>query len=247
MRAKRKIIVDIFIPCFVDQLYPETGFNMVKVLEKLGCEVHYNPNQTCCGQPAYNAGYFEEAKDVAIKFLKDFASVERYIVSPSASCVGMVCNSYSRLFDSTLYVLEYKRVQKNTFEFTEFLTKILNVKTVPGSALNAKVTYHDSCSGLRECKIKKGPRELLTNVRGLELVELKDSETCCGFGGTFAVKFEPISVGMAEQKVLHAMDTGASIIVSTDVSCLMHLEGYIKHKQLPIKTMHIADVLASGF
>jgi L-lactate dehydrogenase complex protein LldE len=242
----KKIVVDIFIPCFVDQLYPETGFNMVKVLEKLGCEVHYNTNQTCCGQPAYNAGYFDEAKEVAIKFLKDFPSTDRYIVSPSASCVGMICNSYNRLFDSTSYVLEYKRIQKNAYEFTEFLTKVLNITAVPGAELHEKVTYHDSCSALRECGIKEGPRLLLNNVKGLQLTELKDNETCCGFGGTFAVKFEPISVGMAEQKVLNAIDTGASVIVSTDVSCLMHLEGYIRHNQLPIRTMHIADVLASG-
>ena len=245
MKSK-KIIVDIFIPCFVDQVYPETGFNMVKILEHLGCEVHYNPNQRCCGQPAFNAGFFDEAKDVAIKFLKDFSTPNRYIVSPSASCVGMVCNSYSRLFDSTSFILDYKRVKQNTYEFTEFVTKILGVTSIPGAAFDAKITYHDSCSALRECKIKEGPRALLKNVKGIELVELKDNETCCGFGGTFAVKFEPISVGMAEQKVLNAMDTGASIIVSTDVSCLMHLDGYIKHNNLTIKTMHICDVLASG-
>jgi L-lactate dehydrogenase complex protein LldE len=245
MKKNRKV-VDIFIPCFVDQVYPETGFSMVKILEALGCEVHYNPEQTCCGQPAFNAGYFDEAREVAIKFLHDFPSGERYIVSPSASCVGMVCNSYSRLFDSTSYVLEYKRVQRNTFELTDFITRVLGVDSIPGAELEAKVTYHDSCSALRECKIKEGPRKLLSNVKGLELVELKDNEICCGFGGTFAVKFEPISVGMAEQKVTNAMDTGASVITSTDVSCLMHLNGYIQNRKLPIKTMHIADILASG-
>ncbi|MCU0415941.1 MAG: (Fe-S)-binding protein [Cytophagaceae bacterium] len=243
---KNKKVVDIFIPCFVDQVYPETGFSMVKVLEHLGCEVHYNPDQTCCGQPAFNAGYFDEAREVAIKFLKDFPSSDRYVVSPSASCVGMVCNSYSRLFDHTSYVLEYKRIQRNTFELTDFITNVLGIQHIPGAHFNAKVTYHDSCSALRECKIKEGPRKLLESVKGIEILELKDNETCCGFGGTFAVKFEPISVGMAEQKVTNAIETGADIITSTDVSCLMHLDGYIKKNQLPIRTLHIADILASG-
>jgi L-lactate dehydrogenase complex protein LldE len=243
---KKSIEVELFVPCFMDQLYPETAMNTVKILEYFGCTVHYNTNQTCCGQPAYNAGFFDEAQTVAKKFLKDFPSQDTYIVSPSASCVGMVCNSYGRLFDNTSLVLEYKRVQKNTIELTEFLTKILGVNELPSAQLDAVVTYHDSCSGLRECKIKEGPRRLLESIDGLKLVELKDNETCCGFGGTFAVKFEPISVGMAEQKVNNALATGATIIASTDVSCLMHLQGYIDHKQLPIKTMHIVDIIAAS-
>jgi L-lactate dehydrogenase complex protein LldE len=124
---------------------------------------------------------------------------------------------------------------------------VLKVEKVPGAKLDAKFTYHDSCSGLRECKIKEGPRKLLSNVEGMQLIEMKDNEVCCGFGGTFAVKFESISVGMAEQKVENALATGAEIIVSTDSSCLMQLEGYIKHKKLPVKVMHLADVLASGW
>jgi L-lactate dehydrogenase complex protein LldE len=239
--------VDIFIPCFVDQMYPQTGMNMVKVLEKLGCKVHYNPNQTCCGQPAFNAGFFDEAKDVAVKFLDDFATPARYVVAPSASCVGMVRNSYSQLFDGSARYLDYKKLQKNIFELSEFLTKVLKVDKIEGAKLDAKVTYHDSCSGLRECGIKEGPRKLLKSVKGLELVEMKDNEICCGFGGTFAVKFEPISVGMTEQKVDNAIASGAEVIVSTDSSCLLQIEAYIKNKKLPIKVMHLADVLASGW
>ncbi len=248
MAIKEPITVDIFIPCFVDQLAPQIGFNMVKVLEKVGCRVHYNPNQSCCGQPAFNAGYFDNAREVAIKFLKDFPEPDRYIVTPSASCAGMVRNSYELLFKKHPgYAGDLARISKNTFEFTEFLVDVLGITRVQGSRLEGVATYHDSCSALRECHISKAPRWLLRNVEGLELRELKENETCCGFGGTFAVKFEAISTAMGEQKVQHAIDTQAQILVSTDYSCLMHLNGYIEKHKLPIRTMHIADELASGW
>ncbi|MVN75575.1 Fe-S oxidoreductase [Hymenobacter sp. HMF4947] len=244
--------VDIFIPCFVDQLYPHTALNMVKVLEKLGCQVHYNPAQTCCGQPAYNAGYKRESRDIATKFLADFptppATAEaRYVVSPSASCVGMVRNSYAHLFAGSPELPHCQGVQRRTYELTEFLADVLNVSVIPGAALAGSYTYHDSCSALRECGIREAPRRLLDGVAGLSRLEMAETTTCCGFGGTFAVKFEAISVAMAQQKVEHALATGADYIVSTDVSCLMHLEAYIRREKLAIKTMHIADVLASGW
>ncbi|MEO8860698.1 MAG: (Fe-S)-binding protein [Ginsengibacter sp.] len=237
--------IQIFIPCFIDQLYPETAFNMIKVLEKACCDVEYNTNQTCCGQPAFNAGFWEDAKQVATKFIKDFEGTD-YIIAPSASCVGFVRNYYGSLFENSSLHNNVKDLGKRTFEFTEFLTDVLKIDNY-GAVLNAKATYHDSCAGLRECKIKAGPRKLLNKVKGLELIEMDDNETCCGFGGSFAVKFEAISISMADQKVTHALDTGAEYIISTDLSCLMHLDGYIKKKGLPIKTMHIADVLASGW
>ena len=237
--------VQIFIPCFVDQLYPQTAFNMVKVLEKAGCSVSYNPNQTCCGQPAFNAGYWDDAKEVCSKFLRDF-NPNQIIVAPSASCVGFVRNYYSKLFDNSSLHNEVKALGQNCFEFSEFLVNKLGI-THFDAALNGKATYHDSCAGLRECRIKNEPRLLLSQVKGLELVEMNDVETCCGFGGTFAVKFEPISVGMAEQKVEHALATGARYLISTDLSCLMHLQGYIDHKRLNLRTMHLADVLAHGW
>ncbi len=237
--------VQIFIPCFVDQLYPQTAFNMVKVLEKACCDVQYNTNQTCCGQPAFNAGFWNEAKSVATKFIKDFDNTD-YIVAPSASCVGFVRNYYSGLFENSSQHNLVKDLSKRIFEFTEFLTQILKIENF-GAELNAKATYHDSCAALRECNIKEGPRNLLKKVKGLELVEMADTETCCGFGGTFAVKFDGISNAMADQKIQHALETGASHIISTDLSCLMHLEGIITKKSLPLKTIHIADVLASGW
>lgn len=237
--------VQLFIPCFVDQLYPQTAFNMVKVLEKAGCEVHYNTNQTCCGQPAFNAGFWDEARTVCAKFLKDFDTAD-YIVAPSASCVGFVRNYYGKLFENSSMHNQVKDLGSRTYEFTEFLIDVLKIENF-NATLNTKATYHDSCAALRECKIKEGPRRLLGNVKGLELVEMNHTETCCGFGGTFAVKFDAISIGMADQKVVNALETEAEYIISTDLSCLMHLDGYIKGKNLPLKTMHIADVLASGW
>lgn len=236
--------VNIFIPCFIDQLYPNTGFNMVKVLESAGCEVNYNPNQTCCGQPAFNAGFTADAKDVAAKFMRDFSQNTDYIVIPSASCAGFVKNYYPKLFSNDTLHNAIKNMGNRVFEFSDFLISVLK-KVDFGATLNGKATYHDSCAGLRECKIKEGPRSLLTNVKGLELIEMQHNETCCGFGGTFAVKFEPISVAMAEQKITNALETGAEYIISTDLSCLMHLDGVIQKKKHPLKTMHIADVLAA--
>ena len=237
--------VQLFIPCFIDQLYPQTAFNMVKVLEKACCDVVYNTNQTCCGQPAYNAGFRDEAKEVAAKFLEDFEGTD-YIVTPSASCAGFVKNYYAGMFENSSLHNKIKDLSNRIFEFTEFLMDIIKIENY-GAELQAKATYHDSCAALRECKIKEAPRKLLSKVKGLELIEMADNETCCGFGGSFAVKFEAISIAMADQKVHHALNTNAEYIISTDLSCLMHLDGYIIKNELPIKTMHIADVLASGW
>jgi L-lactate dehydrogenase complex protein LldE len=218
---------------------------MVKVLEKASCEVLYNANQTCCGQPAFNAGFISECKSVANKFINDFKDTD-YIVSPSASCTGFVRNYYPTLFNNTSVHNDVKQLVPKSYEFTEFLTDVLKIENF-GAQLTAKATYHDSCAALRECKIKAGPRKLLANVKGLELVEMEHNETCCGFGGTFAVKFDAISTAMADQKLKNALQTGASHIISTDLSCLMQLDGVIKNKELPLRTMHIADVLASGW
>lgn len=243
--ATERLDVNIFIPCFVDQLYPQTAFNMIKVLEKLGCHVHYNVDQTCCGQPAYNAGFQDDAKDVCTKFMNDF-SRPGYIVAPSASCIGFVKNYYPKIFENSSIHNDVKDIPARTFEFTDFLVNVLKVTDL-GASFKAKATYHDSCAGLRECKIKDEPRKLIENVKGLELIEMKENETCCGFGGTFTVKYDPISLAMAEQKVNHVLETGADSIISTDLSCLMHLDGVIRKKNLSIQTFHIADILAMGW
>ncbi len=239
------MIVDIFIPCYIDQLYPQTGMNMVRILEKLGIGVHYNPNQTCCGQVAFNAGFWDEAKAMGEKFIRDFPN-DRYVISPSASCVGMVRNYYDELFYNSALHNEYRQLKRNIYEFSDFLVNILKITQVD-AVFEHKVTYHDSCAALREYGIKDEPRILLSNVKGLEILEMKDADVCCGFGGTFSVKHEGISTAMAEQKIQNALDTGAAYITSTDISCLMHLEGYINKHNLPLKTIHLVDILASGW
>ncbi|HVS91777.1 MAG TPA: (Fe-S)-binding protein [Mucilaginibacter sp.] len=239
--------IDLFIPCFMDQLSPETAWNVVRVLEKAGCEVRYNPEQTCCGQPAFNAGFWDDAKEVGIKFLKSFSDTEEVaIVTPSASCTGMVKNYYNDLFTNTTLHNRCRAIQGKIYELSDFLVNIMQIDYF-GAELDGRAVYHDSCSALRECHIKPEPRQLLSKVLGLELVDLKDGETCCGFGGTFAVKFEAISTAMAQQKVDNAINAGADFIISTDHSCLMHLQGYIDKNNLPIKTLHLADVLANGW
>ncbi|MEY2596702.1 MAG: hypothetical protein RI965_1974 [Bacteroidota bacterium] len=237
--------VHVFIPCFIDQLYPDAGFNTIKVLEKVGCKVHYNPKQTCCGQPAFNAGYWGEAKEVCNKFIDDFQHAET-IVIPSASCAGFVKNYYSKIYDNAPNQKDIKQFQGKVFELSDFLINQLKIEDV-GASFHGKVAYHDSCAALRECNLRIEPKLLLSKVRGLELLEIKENETCCGFGGTFSVKFEGISTAMGEQKVKNIVDTNADYLVSTDLSCLMHLNGIIQKKGRTIKSMHLADILASGY
>ena len=237
--------VQIFVPCFIDQLYPAIAFDMVKVLEKAGCTVKYNSNQTCCGQPAYNAGFQAEAKEVCTKFLQDFEDAE-YIVVPSASCAGFVKNMYPALFENSAYKSHAEKTAHRIFELADFLVNILKLDDF-GASLNGKATYHESCAALRECKIKTEPRQLLSKVKGLELIEMNDVETCCGFGGTFAVKFEPISTAMGDQKITNALATGAEYLISTDMSCLMHIDGCAKYKGADMKVLHLATVLANGW
>lgn len=237
--------VELFIPCFIDQLYPETAFNTIKLLEKAGCEIIYNPEQTCCGQPAYNSGFWDESREVGSKFLSDF-SEDNYIVSPSASCVGMVKKGFNDLFTNTSEHNKCRNIQRHTYEISDFLINVLKVDNF-GAELVGTAVYHDSCAALRECNIKEEPRRLLSNVGGLEIVEMKDQETCCGFGGSFSVKFEGISAAMAEQKVNNAQSVNADYIISTDASCLLQIQAYIDKNNIPIKTMHLVDVLASGW
>lgn len=234
--------VDAFIPCFIDQFYPKTAENFVSILEKTGCNVNYNPEQTCCGQPAFNSGYWKEARTVATKFLNDFGNAD-IIVAPSASCTGFIRNYYHKLFEEDTDLLERtNQIRKRVFEFSDFLVNHLKVIDL-GAEFKHKVTFHDSCAGLREYGIKEEPRKLLEAVKGLELIEMEKLDTCCGFGGTFAAKFHHISTAMTEQKVEHALKTGAEYIVSTEASCLMNMDAYIKKQKLPIKTIHLVDVL----
>ncbi len=237
------MIIELFIPCFIDQLYPETAHNMAKLLKKLGHEVRYNPEQTCCGQLFFNSGHWREAEKSAVNFLDKF-NENTIIVSPGASCVAYIKNHYKQILTNSASIDKLNKIKANLFEITDFLVNVLKVEDV-GATFPHKVCYHDSCSALREYGIKEEPRKLLAKVKGLELIEMENTEVCCGFGGTFAIKHEPISTAMAEQKLEYAQATSAEYIVSTESSCLLNMQGYIGKHELPIKTIHIIDILAA--
>ncbi len=236
--------VSLFVTCIVDQLFPKTGLAMAAVLEEAGWQVDFPEAQTCCGQPAFNTGYRAEAAQVARHFLNVFRDAE-YVVIPSGSCTSMIAHHYEELFQKEPQTLALARaLQPRVWEFSKFLLEVANVEDT-GARLNDVVTFHDSCHGLRELKIKDGPRRLLSHVRGLELREMDLAEECCGFGGTFAVKFPEISGGMARTKIESILRTGARTVVGVDASCLMHIQGALSRANLPIRTMHLAEVLAS--
>ncbi len=242
--------VDFFVPCFVDQFYPEAAFAAVKVLEALGCTVYCPPGQTCCGQPAYNAGFWEEAKPVACKWLRDFAPAKngmpRPVVLLSSSCTGMIRNAYGDLLSAdSQSASDWQAIRPRVYEWVEFVHAHPRFKALNFNFPH-KVSYHDACSALRECGIRSQVRDILAQVQGLELIELPDGETCCGFGGTFAVKFEGISTAMADQKIQHYATTGAEYLLSADLSCLMHLQAYADRQMAGVRSLHIAQVLAQG-
>jgi L-lactate dehydrogenase complex protein LldE len=237
--------VHLFVPCFIDQFYPQTAFNVVKLLRFSGVEVEYNPEQTCCGQPAFNSGYWMEARQLAVKFFHDFEDAE-VIVGPSASCTAFVRNYYNRLFaDDEVSLLKVKNMKSRIFEMTDFLVNKISVTSF-GARFPHKVTWQDACHALREYGIRDEPRILLQKVEGLELIEMEGADVCCGFGGTFSVKFRTISSAMTQQKVEHALATGAEYIASTESSCLLNIDAYIRKQNLPLKTIHIADILANN-
>jgi L-lactate dehydrogenase complex protein LldE len=241
--------VALFIPCFMDQFYPEVGIATVRILEKLGHQVDYPMEQTCCGQPAFNMGHWEEARPVARRFLEIFDAVEAdAIVSPSGSCVAMVRTSYPQLFRDSAHEIDRQmsgRVASRTFELSEFLVKKLGVTDL-GASFKGRVTWHDGCHALRELRVKSEPRQLLGRVQGLELIEMTECETCCGFGGAFSVKFPAISTAMDEVKVASAEEAGADFISSGDSSCLMQIRGLLEKRKSRIKAVHIAEILASS-
>lgn len=225
--------VSLFVTCIVDQLFPNVGLSMARVLERLGYSVDFPEAQTCCGQPAFNSGYREDARRVARHFLKVFEGAE-YIVCPSGSCSTMVSHHYEEIAGRGMKV----------WEFSEFLTTVAGVEDI-GARFPEIVTYHDSCHALRELHIKEGPRKLLRSVSGLELREMDAAEECCGFGGTFSIKFPGVSGGMGRTKLDSILRTGASTVVSIDSSCLMQIQGVISRAKLPLRTLHLAEVLDS--
>jgi L-lactate dehydrogenase complex protein LldE len=236
--------INLLIPCFVDQLFPSVGISAVRIFERLGHTVGFKESILCCGQPAFNAGYWEEARAIATRVLQSLAGADPVVV-PSGSCAAMVKNFYPELFRQTPQAEAAAQLSQRVFEFSSFLVDQLGV-TELGSRFPAKVTFHDGCHGLRELGVKLQPRQLLEQVKDLTLVEMEDQTSCCGFGGTFAVKFPMISTAMGETKSTSALDTGAEYLVSNDSSCLMHLQGLLSRQNQGLKTIHLAEILASS-
>jgi L-lactate dehydrogenase complex protein LldE len=234
--------VQFFVTCLGDQFFPETGECAVRVLERQGVDVAFNPAQTCCGQPAFNTGYRKEAREVAARVLDLFDDAD-YVVAPSGSCTTMIKVFYPELFAGDPRREEKTRkLGERFFEFSEFLVKVLKVEDV-GASFRHRVTYHDSCHLLRELGVSDEPRQLIRAVRGIDFVEMQDYKLCCGFGGTFSVKFPEVSVAMGEDKIRAAVEIGAEYLGANDSGCLMHVAGLIHRKNLPLKTMHLAQLL----
>jgi L-lactate dehydrogenase complex protein LldE len=237
---KFHMTVTLFIPCFVDALFPRAGISMVEILERLGHTVVCPEDIACCGQPPFNSGYWDEARTIAAPVVEKLQRAEAVVIG-SGSCGAMIKKFYPELFAGTRYAAAAKNLSERTWEFSEFLVKKLGVTDL-GARFPHKVTYHDGCHGLRELGIKLSPRALLGKVGGLQLVEMKE-DVCCGFGGTFAAKFPMISTAMGEVKIANATETSAEYIVSGDSSCLMHIQGLLSRQGQPMKTLHLAEVL----
>jgi len=235
--------VKLFIQCIVDTLFPEVAHAMVRVLDRLGFDITCPTDQTCCGQPAFNAGYRGEARGAARRFIEIFESAET-IVCPSGSCVSMVRHHYPELFkNDPVWRKRAEALAARTYEFSEFLVDVQGI-TDTGSGFRGNVTYHDSCHLLRSLGIREQPRRLIRAVAGAQLTEMKASDRCCGFGGSFAVKYPAISTAMVDEKVDHILETGAEAVVGCDMGCLMNIKGRLSRRNAGVKVMHIAELLA---
>jgi L-lactate dehydrogenase complex protein LldE len=240
-----KKTVTLFIQCLVDSIYPEVGEAMVQIFHRLGIKPLCPTDQTCCGQPAFNSGYQREALVAAKRFIRIFETADA-IVCPSGSCVSMVRYHYPELFrEEASWLRRAKRVAAKTYEFTEYLVDILGVDDF-GAHHEGKITYHDSCHLLRGLRVKEQPRILLRKISGIEFVEMNDSDRCCGFGGSFSVKYPDISTAMVEDKVNNIIESGADTVVGCDMGCLMNIQGMVNRRGLSVKTLHIAQMLAGA-
>ena len=240
------IRVGLFVTCLVDLMRPRIGFAALELLEQAGCEVHVPSSQTCCGQPGYNSGDRAGARRLAEKTIAEFEPFD-YVVAPSGSCAGMVRAHYPELFkDAPEWLERVRRLAAKTYELTDFLVGVMKLEHVPGT-FAGKVTYHDACSGLRELGIKGQPRALLAAVKGLTLAEMPDAEACCGFGGTFAVKFGDISTRIVDRKCDRIAESGADAVVLGDLGCMLNIEGRLRRRgDAKTRVLHVAEVLAGG-
>ena len=236
--------VGFFVTCLVDLMRPSVGFAALKLLEAGGADVYVPAAQTCCGQPAYNSGDRADAIVLARKLVAEFEGCD-YLVAPSGSCSGMIRTHYADLFATDAAMLaRVQALAARTFELTDFLVNVLKVTSVPGT-YTGKITYHDSCAGLREMGVKSQPRALLATMPGVELTEMAECETCCGFGGTFSIKFGEISTRMADNKCQHVGNAGAGAVVLGDLGCMLNIEGRMRRRgDLHTRVLHVAEVLA---
>ena len=235
--------VSLFVTCIIDQLFPEVGLATADVLERLGYTVDFPEKQTCCGQPAFNTGYRQEAREIACQCIEVLRGAE-YVVVPSGSCTSMITEHFEELFvKDPQWLEETRRLTPRVWEFSKFLLEVAKVEDL-GARYDGVVTFHDSCHGLRALKIKEGPRRLMSHVKGLTLREMDIPEECCGFGGTFSVKFPSISCAMTRTKIDSIVRTGADAVVGVDASCLLQIRGALSRSGSPVKALHLAQILA---
>ena len=245
MTEKSAISADLYVTCIIDQLYPEVGVSVVNVLRRLGVKVGFPQDQTCCGQPVYNTGFNKQARTLAMRVLEQFRDSE-YVLVPSGSCAATLRVFYLELFSDDPQLLEQaKALAAKTYEFSEFLVNVLNVEDASacGATHQGSTVYHPSCHLLRELGVKTQPRKLLRSVPGLEEKELEGAEVCCGFGGTFSVKFPHISEGMVADKIANIEASGADTLVACDMSCLMNMGGALNRQGSDINVRHLAQIL----
>ncbi|EFM09936.1 protein of unknown function DUF224 cysteine-rich region domain protein [Paenibacillus curdlanolyticus YK9] len=236
--------VSLFITCLSDAIYPNVGESMVRLLAEYGVRLEFPHVQTCCGQPAFNSGYWDDARKTAATIIEAFEDCD-FVISPSGSCTGMI-HHYPKLFEQDASMLEKaKQLQAKSYEFTQFIVQVLGITDL-GASFPHKVTYHPSCHGSRLLGVKEEPIALMENVRGLELVPLPFAEDCCGFGGTFAVKMSDISGAMVTEKVDHVLETEAEVLVGLDMACLMNIGGNLRYRNKPVRVMHLAELLYEG-
>jgi L-lactate dehydrogenase complex protein LldE len=237
--------ISLFVTCLVDQVWSNVGVSAVDVLRRVGCEVQFDVRQTCCGQPAFNTGYRKEARLVAEQFINVFEGHDSdAIVSPSGSCTAMVHHFPELFADDESWRKRAEAVAARTYELSSFLVRVLQIEDV-GASWSGRLTWHDACHGLRDLNLKSEPRALIKNVRGAEFVELSNADSCCGFGGTFSVKYPEISVAILDQKIDAIERAEVQAVVSGDASCLMQIGGRLSRKGLNVRVMHLAELLAS--
>ncbi|QYR22900.1 (Fe-S)-binding protein [Paenibacillus sp. sptzw28] len=237
--------VSLFITCLADQLYPEVGESVVRLLHDYGCEVDFPQAQLCCGQPAFNSGYQDEAREVARGLIRAFEHSD-YVVSPSGSCTGMVHHYYPYLFENEPeWKAKAEALVGKMYEFSQFLVGVLGVTDV-GASFPHKVTYHPSCHAMRLLGVREEPQQLIGAVKNIEFTDLPRKEDCCGFGGTFAVKMADMSEAMVCEKAACVCETGAEVLVGTDMGCLMNIGGRLNKEGKPVRVMHLAQLLEEG-